>query len=151
MLGAIALFARASPQTTRCPLDGLHIFRWRIALACVRAAISRGRGCRNLYFCTSKRTAIIRHVFGPSSQRVVYPATLSSLSSNKAVLVGEVDNVIRLFTGPTVLTTEHLANAFRQFISMVIIETVKIEKTAMTSQLVSEYLTHGILTQYPPV
>jgi acyl-CoA synthetase (AMP-forming)/AMP-acid ligase II len=68
------------------------------------------------------------------------PAILSSLSSNDATLVGELDNVNRLFKGPTVLTTKQLAKPFRQFVSMItvtveIIATVKIENTATNVRL----------------
>jgi acyl-CoA synthetase (AMP-forming)/AMP-acid ligase II len=60
------------------------------------------------------------------------PAILSPLSSNEATLVGELDNVNKLFKGPTVLTTKQLAKPFRQFVSMTtvtveIITTVKVE------------------------
>lgn len=38
---------------------------------------------------------------------------LSPLSNNEITLVGELNNVIKLFGGPTVLTTKHLAKLFR--------------------------------------
>jgi acyl-CoA synthetase (AMP-forming)/AMP-acid ligase II len=64
------------------------------------------------------------------------PAVLSLLSSNEATLVGELDNINKLFKGPTILTTKQLAKPFRQIASLntvtvEIIATVKIEDSAM--------------------
>ncbi|EAT88825.2 hypothetical protein SNOG_03620 [Parastagonospora nodorum SN15] len=41
------------------------------------------------------------------------PALLSPLSSNDATLAGELDNVSKLFNGPTILTSKRLAKPFR--------------------------------------
>lgn len=41
------------------------------------------------------------------------PVMLSPLSNNEITLVGELDNVIKLFGDPTVLTTKRLAKLFR--------------------------------------
>jgi acyl-CoA synthetase (AMP-forming)/AMP-acid ligase II len=41
------------------------------------------------------------------------PALLSPLSSNDVTLAGELDNVSKLFNGPTILTSKRLAKPFR--------------------------------------
>lgn len=60
------------------------------------------------------------------------PALLSPLSSNEATLVGELENIDKLFRGPTILTTKQLAKPFRQMASLnvltsEIVATVKLE------------------------
>jgi long-subunit acyl-CoA synthetase (AMP-forming) len=62
------------------------------------------------------------------------PAILSPLSSNEVTLVGELENVKKLFKSPTILTTKQLAKPFRQIASLntvtvEIIATVKTEDT----------------------
>ncbi|KAJ4993372.1 nonribosomal peptide synthetase [Stagonosporopsis vannaccii] len=41
------------------------------------------------------------------------PVMLSPLSNNETTLVGELNNVIKLFGSPTILTSKHLAKLFR--------------------------------------
>ncbi|KAH7087506.1 putative non-ribosomal peptide synthase-like protein [Paraphoma chrysanthemicola] len=67
------------------------------------------------------------------------PALLSPLSSNEVTLVGELENVNKLFDGPTILTTKQLAKPFRQFASLntvtvEIVATVKFENRFMTGR-----------------
>jgi acyl-CoA synthetase (AMP-forming)/AMP-acid ligase II len=57
------------------------------------------------------------------------PAILSALSNNEATLAGELDNVSKLFHGPTILTTKRLAKNFRLFASLT---TVTVETIATT-------------------
>jgi acyl-CoA synthetase (AMP-forming)/AMP-acid ligase II len=68
------------------------------------------------------------------------PAILSPLSSNEATLVGELDNVNKLFKSPTILTTRQLAKPFRQIasfntVTVEIIATVKIEDLAIMGRV----------------
>lgn len=60
------------------------------------------------------------------------PALLSPLSSNEATLAGELDNVNKLFKGPTVLTTKQLSRLFKPIatidtVTVQTIATVKVE------------------------
>lgn len=60
------------------------------------------------------------------------PALLSPLSSNEVTLEGELDNVNKLFKGPTILTTKQLAKPFRLIatlntVTVEIIGTIKVE------------------------
>ncbi|KAL1628682.1 putative NRPS-like protein biosynthetic cluster [Neofusicoccum ribis] len=56
------------------------------------------------------------------------PALLSPLSSNEVTLAGELDNVNKLFNGPTILTTKQLSRLFRPIASM---NTVTVQTIAM--------------------
>ena len=61
------------------------------------------------------------------------PVMLSPLSNNEITLVGELNNVIKLFGGPTILTSKHLAKLFKlhESLTTVTVEVVadtKIEK-----------------------
>lgn len=49
------------------------------------------------------------------------PALLSPLSSNEVTLAGELDNLNKLFKGPTILTTKQLSRLFRPIASMTVV------------------------------
>jgi acyl-CoA synthetase (AMP-forming)/AMP-acid ligase II len=85
--------------------------------------------CIVLYFNTHRDNTIW---FWSTVAAGGVPAVLSPLSCNETTLVGELQNVNKLFDGPTILTTKQLAKPFRQIASMKtitveVIATVKIE------------------------
>ena len=69
---------------------------------------------------------------------------LSPLSSNEATLVGELQNVNKLFDGPTILTSKQLARPFRQIAS---IKTVTVEVVATVK--VEDRFTMGGIDEAP--
>jgi acyl-CoA synthetase (AMP-forming)/AMP-acid ligase II len=93
--------------------------------------------CVVLYFNTHRDNTIW---FWSTIAAGGIPAILSPLSSNEATLVGELENVNKLFKGPTILTTKRLAKPFRQIasfntVTVEIIATVKVEDLAMTGRV----------------
>ncbi|KAH4718502.1 hypothetical protein HBH78_027030 [Parastagonospora nodorum] len=66
--------------------------------------------CTVLYFNTHRENVIW---FWSVVAAGGVPALLSPLSSNDATLAGELDNVSKLFNGPTILTSKRLAKPFR--------------------------------------
>ncbi|KAJ8114485.1 hypothetical protein OPT61_g3649 [Boeremia exigua] len=70
--------------------------------------VTRGQ-CTVVYFDTHRENVIW---FWSTVMAGGVPVMLSPLSSNETTLVGELNNVIKLFGGPTVLTTKRLAKLF---------------------------------------
>lgn len=79
-----------------------------------------------LYFDTHRENAIW---YWSTVAAGGVPALLSPLSSNDTTLVGELDNVNKLFKGPTILTTKRLAKPFRSIPSL---HTTTVEVVAAT-------------------
>ncbi|KAH7377885.1 putative non-ribosomal peptide synthase-like protein [Pyrenochaeta sp. MPI-SDFR-AT-0127] len=74
------------------------------------------------------------------------PALLSPLSSNEITLAGELNNINKLFSGPTILTSKKLARPFRLIASLntvtvEIIGTVKVED-GFGTEIVNEAVGH---------
>jgi acyl-CoA synthetase (AMP-forming)/AMP-acid ligase II len=95
------------------------------------------RNCIVLYFNTHRDNTIW---FWSVVAAGGVPALLSPLSNNEVTLVGELENVDKLFKGPTILTTKQLAKPFRQIVSLniltvEIVATVKLEDRSTIGRL----------------
>ena len=71
------------------------------------------------------------------------PALLPPLSNNEITLVGELDNVNKLFNGPTILTTKQLAKPFKLLASLTtvtveVVATVRMEEDFTMATFVEE-------------
>jgi acyl-CoA synthetase (AMP-forming)/AMP-acid ligase II len=64
------------------------------------------------------------------------PAVLSPLSSNEVTVVGELENLDKLFDGATILTTKQLGKAFRTTPSF---NTVTVEVIATVQDMTDNY------------
>jgi acyl-CoA synthetase (AMP-forming)/AMP-acid ligase II len=95
--------------------------------------------CIVLYFDTHRDNTIW---FWSTVAAGGVPAVLSPLSSNEVTIAGELENINKLFNGPTVLTTKQLAKPF-QLIASVDTVTVEVVATVKTK----DGLTNGKLDE----
>lgn len=72
------------------------------------------------------------------------PALLSPLSSNEVTLAGELDNLNKLFHGPTVLTTKQLSRLFRAIQSITTVTVQSILTTKVEEGLGMEAVDEAI-------
>jgi acyl-CoA synthetase (AMP-forming)/AMP-acid ligase II len=89
--------------------------------------------CTVLYFDTHRDNVIW---FWSTIAAGSVPALLSPLSSNEATLAGELNNVNKLFNGPTILTTKRLAKPFRMVASLITVTVEVVRTTGMNEKVV---------------